>query len=134
MGKKKVVGWALSVTWEDEEGQETEESIVDLPSWVSNVVDDYLTEVELEIAKEGANYQGGVVKDYRTRLSDRDRRIVEEYEQQCGECGYGVMMKISHITEDGEVIVTCPKCGDSETNEELEFEFVNNNEPIIEGK
>jgi hypothetical protein len=46
---RKVNWWTIKVQWEDEEGKPLEqEYIADIPNWVADHVDDFLTELEGE--------------------------------------------------------------------------------------
>jgi|TARA_R110000787_G_C13221463_1_gene426224 hypothetical protein len=40
----KITSWNLGIVWEDG----TEEKIADIPDWVANRVDEFLTELEEE--------------------------------------------------------------------------------------
>jgi len=48
---KQIIGWSLKITREDN----TEENIIDIPDWCASVVDEFLTELELDRLKKIAD-------------------------------------------------------------------------------
>ena len=51
----KIIHWTIKITWEDKK----EEYIADIPDWVAQNVDDFLTELEEE-REEGEWYESKV--------------------------------------------------------------------------
>ena len=49
---KQIQHWTIKITWEDK----TEEYISDIPDWVANNVDDFLTDLENDKNEEDENY------------------------------------------------------------------------------